>query len=49
MLFLVIVLVVIDVIFLACWEVTDPLYRELKIVRSQPQYKCFEVRICTHY
>ena len=35
---------IIDVIILACWEGTDPLYRTLKQVRSQPEYKCFEVR-----
>ena len=44
MLLLVFLLVTFDIVFLICWEVTDPLYRKLKIVKSQPQYKCFEVR-----
>lgn len=35
---------IIDVIILACWEGKDPLHRALKQVRSQPEYRCFEVR-----
>ncbi|XP_068676427.1 uncharacterized protein [Montipora foliosa] len=42
MLGILLLLVIIDVIILACWEGLDPLYRALKYVRSQPEYKCFE-------
>lgn len=38
-----VVLFIIDIIILACWEGKDPLYRTLKHVRSQPEYKCFQV------
>jgi len=36
-------LFIIDVIILALWESSDPLYRTLKQVRSQPEYECFQV------
>ena len=36
-------LLIIDIIILASWETTDPLYRTLKQVRSQPEYECFQV------
>ena len=36
-------LLIIDIIILAVWETNDPLYRTLKQVRSQPEYKCFQV------
>ena len=45
MLCFVLLLVVIDVAFLLWWELLDPLYRKLKIVSSQPQYKCFQVSV----
>lgn len=38
-----VLLLIVDIIILACWEGTDPLFRTLKQVRSQPEYKCFEV------
>ncbi|KAL9951711.1 hypothetical protein ACROYT_G044433 [Oculina patagonica] len=42
MLGILVLLFVIDVIILACWETKDPLYRTLKQVRSQPEYECFK-------
>lgn len=44
MLGILVFLVIIDIIILAFWTSRDPLYRALKQVRSQPEYKCFEVR-----
>ena len=43
MLGILVLLVVIDVTILGCWETIDPLYHILKQVRSQPEYECFQV------